>query len=268
MPILMAAAAGAAGGCQQPIKPLPLAPIPMIEATRLVNDNLDRIGGTLRASGSVDGYFSREDGTRQSYHVDGVLFYLAPAYVRFDLKALGERQFLFGSNAESYWYYNKADGGTHCGRHGEWDAPASEIPIRPDRIADAFGLTPIPGRAGLPDGIRSVQRVDDEYQQILYLAADEKDVTTLEKEYWLDRNWPRLVRRVVFRDSNGVKTMESLLDDYRPLSPGGPLLPHSMTADWPDAGSHLRFRVSRWAFFLDIEAGSVQFATPRECLEP
>ena len=62
--------------------------------------------------------------------------------------------------------------------------------------------------------------------------------------------------------------MEALLDDYRPLSPGGPLLPHSMTADWPDTGAHMRFRVSRWTQFGDIGPDDIQYATPRECHWP
>jgi len=254
-------------GCQQPIQRIALPPLPMARAAQLVNANIDKITGTLRATGTVDGYFTRSDGRRQSYHLDGVLFYLAPSYVRFDLKTLGQRQFLFGSNNRFYWYYDRSDGRYHCRRQGEPEPMAAEIPVDPDRIADAFGLTPIPTDATQSGRVRQVPRVEDDYQQILFLVADEHGVPTLEKEYWLDRRWPRLVRRVVYRDIDGVVTMGATLDDYAPVSPGGPLLPRTMTADWPDTRSHMRFRVSMWTQYDNIGPDGIQFRTPRDCVD-
>ena len=87
----------------------------------------------------------------------------------------------------------------------------------------------------------------------------------LEKEYWLDRYPPRLVRRVMFRDADGVVTMESQLDDYRLLAAHGPLLPHQITAEWPKADARMRFRVDRWTPEEGVRPDGVQFAAPREC---
>lgn len=254
-------------GCLRPIRPVALPPLPMASAAGLVNANIAKITGTLRATGTVDGYFTRADGRRQSYHLSGVLFYLAPSYVRFDLKALGERQFLFGSNAQSYWYYDRHDGRNHCGVRGDADSIVADIPVHPDRIVDAFGLTPIPTDVTQPGRVRQVLRVEDDFQQILFLVADEHGAPTLEKEYWLDRRRPRLVRRVVYRDLDGVVTMQSALDDYAPLSPGGPLLPRTMEADWPDARSHMRFNVSKWTAHDGIGPNGIQFRTPRDCVD-
>ena len=65
--------------------------------------------------------------------------------------------------------------------------------------------------------------------------------------------------------SQGV---QSQLDDYRPLTLDGPMLPRIMTADWPKARSHIRFRVSRWSLVDQVGPDSIQFATPRECTDP
>ena len=253
-------------GCRSQPARIPLDPVPMHHAIRIVNDNTGLITGTVRASGSVDGRFSTPDGRSHSYHLDGVLFYLAPIYVRFDLKSFGDRQLLFGSNADNFWYYNKREEAYHCGHHGTAEDLPPEIPIQPDQTVDALGLTPIP--TGTTDRVQHVQRVVDDCQQILFLVYDAEDHLLLEKEYWLDRYWPRLVRRVVFRDASGVVEMESMLDDYRPLTPGGPMLPRLMTANWPQSKSQMRFRVRRWKLVEEVGPDSIQFATPHECTEP
>lgn len=284
--LAMAASTVALCGCPPHDKGLVPDPISMDDAIRIVNANAGKIGGTLRASGSVDGKFTDPDGRSHSYHLDGVLFYLAPVYVRFDLKSFGNRQLLFGSNAELFWYYGKQNDGYHCGHHDVPDDLAAEIPIQPAQIVDALGLTPIPvqcvrgeewadvaaanGPGGLKpaERVRCVQRVVGEYQQILFLEHDEEGRVRLEKEYWLDRYQPRLIRGVVFRDSDGEVEMQSRLDKYRPLGPGGPMLPREMAADWPKSKSSMRFRVRRWSLVNQVGPDSIQFATPRECTDP
>ena len=250
-------------GCPAPQKIDPFEPIPMRQAVRIVNRNAVRITGTLRAAGAVDGYFTTEDERQQNYHVDATLFYLAPGYLRFDFKKFGDRQVLFGSNDTDYWFYTKEDDRYYCGRHAAVDDLPPDIPIRPHQIGDALGLGPIAedcGGAGRP-----VQRVIDEYQQILCFVDDDQGRLLLEKEYWLDRYPPQLVRRVIFRDADGVVEMESRLDRYRSFWPDGPLLPGEMVADWPKTQAQMRFTVDKWSPVDQVKPGSIQFATPAEC---
>ena len=252
----------AIAGCPPPAVRVPLDPIPMQDAAGIVNENVAGISYTLRASGTADGYFTTARGRRRSYHVDATLFYLAPTYFRFDLKKFGERQILLGSNDEWYWYYSRDSHEYLCGRHGVSQDLPPDMPVRPGQIVDALGLTMIPTRDAAR---RLVQRVVDDYQQLLVLTRDDRGRLTVEREYWLDRCAPRLVRRIVFRDSDGVVEMESKVDDYRPLAPDGPWLPHSIVADWPKSNAGLRFRVARWAVVEQVKPDSIQFATPREC---
>lgn len=252
----------ALGGCPPPLVREPFDPIPLGRAAGIVNENVAKIRGTLRAIGAVDGYVTTSSGSRRRYHVDGTLFYHAPIYLRFDLKKLGDRQFLFGSNDRWYWVYGKADGRYFCGRHGVPADLPPDLPVRPDQIVNALGLTPIRAEE---QGTRGVQRVVEDYQQILFIIPDGRGGQVIEKEYWLDRYPSRLVRRVVFRDRDGVVEMESALDEYEPLAAGGPLLPHVMVADWPKSEAHMRFRVGKWSLVDEVVPGDIQFATPREC---
>ena len=237
----------------------------MRNAIQIVNENTGEVAGTLRASGFVDGRFVLPDGRRGSYHLDGILFYLAPIYVRFDLKSFGDRKFLFGSNADYYWYYNREADTYHCGRHGADDELSPDIPISPEQIVDALGLTPIPTEVSVAGQFQAVQRIVHEYQQILFIVHDDENHVRLQKEYWLDRYWPRLVRRVIFRDGDGVVEMESKLDKYRPVTSGGLVLPYEMTAAWPKTGARMRFRVRKWQLVEGVGPESLQFAAPGVC---
>lgn len=266
--LCVVAAAGlgtALGACHPDAKRFRLDPIPLSDAARIVNENNARIGGTLRAQGAVDGRFTLPDGRNVGYHLDGILFLLAPTHVRFDLKRFGDRQFLFGSNAEHYWYYDKEQDKYECARHGEVDLLPPIIPVRPDQMADALALTPIPTHGSSDVRTHLVQRVTDDYQQVLILQYDEYGDVVLEKEYWLDRYAPRMVRRVIFRDADGVVTLESHLDDYAACGSGGLLLPRTVTAYWADPAGELRFRISRWLVLEGIGPDAIQFTAPPEC---
>ncbi len=222
--------------------------IPTRDAARIVNANAARITGTLRASGSVDGYFTTPKGRRRNYHVDGVLFYLAPNYFRFDLKSFGDRQLLLGSNEDFFWFYSKQDDSYYCGHQGLDEDVPEEVPVRPDQVIDALALAPL--------GHENSENLDPDYQGRFQLR----------KEYWSDRNSPQLIRRVVFLDAAGKVIMQSSLDKYKPLSPDGPMLPCSMVALWPAARAEMRFRVDKWTLVEQVGRDGPQFATPPECL--
>lgn len=247
---LMVGCRGGGTGFRRASGPV-LEPLSKEDAVRLVNNNIAQVTGTLRATGSVDGHFVNAGSKRRvNYNVDGTLFYLSPYYLRFDLKKLGDRQVLFGSNDQYYWAYTKDDNAYMCGRMDGSDAERADFPLRPDQIIEALGLTPIPGY-----GAGAEMRVQPEYQQVLFEG----------KEYWLDRRAPRLVRKVVFRNADGTVAMSSDVSDYRPV-PGGPVLPYLVNTEWPGRNTRLRFDIGRWTVADEVVPGGPQFATPAECL--
>jgi len=248
--------------------PVRLAPIPMRDAIEIVNRNTAKITGTLRAAGPVDGTYSGPDGRRRNYHLDGTLFYLAPRHFRFDLKRFGDRQMLLGSNEDRFWCYNREDDSYFCGRHDAVEDFPGALPARPDQIIDALGLSRISGDDAPPaGGPGSIQRVVEDYQEILFIEEDPAGKLALRKECWLDRCDLRLIRYVVFRDADGIIEMESKLSDYQPLAPGGPMLPHRIEAAWPKDGATMRLNVRKWAMEPQVGPAAVQFATPRECMD-
>ncbi len=231
----------------------------------MVNANIASTDGTIRAVGPVDGHFTSPSGRKRSFHLSGVLFYLAPSYLRFDLKSLGERQALFGTNDLDYWFYSKEDDRFICGPGRGDDNLLDDLPIQPEEIADAMGLRGIAIDESNGNTLGAVQRIVDDFQQILFVARDQFDEAILEKEYWLDRYPPNQIRRVLFRDRNGDVVMESELDDYQSINERGTLLPTMISARWVKTGAFIRFRVRSWAVFEQVKADGVQFATPPEC---
>jgi len=260
--LLLAAVAMLSGGCPPaPDRPR-FDPVPVGRAIAIVNDNAEKVQATLRAVGSVDGRFTTEDGAHRSYHVQGVLFFHKPIFLRFDLKKLGSRQFLFGSNDQRFWVYSGGDDETFCGRHGVADDWPADLPMRPDQLVDAVGLGSVPtaDHFGPP-----LQRVVEDYQQILFLAQRNDGGRYLGREYWVDRYAPRLLRRVIFRDEEGNVEMETQLDDYRVLGGSGALVPYEMVARWPKNEAHMRFRVRKWSVVPSVGTHDIQFSTPSAC---
>lgn len=264
MTISLAGMLSGIGGCHRPAVRMPLEALPLADAARIVNANIAAIPGTVRAIGSADGHV-RLDGRRRSYHADGTLFYLGPRNLRFDLRKFGESQVLVGSNQEAYWVYTKDEDQYYCGRHDREDDLPEEIPLRADQMIDALGLRPIPAHWLGPDGVRQVQRVEDEHQQVLFLPRDDRGQLVLEKEYWLDRFAPRLVRRVIFRDAKGDVVMEARLDGYRREDLGEVFLPGEVSVRWPQSESALRFQIRKWSLVSEVTEASIQFATPPAC---
>ncbi|HNQ22964.1 MAG TPA: hypothetical protein PKK06_07715 [Phycisphaerae bacterium] len=252
-------------GCPPRAVP-PLDPLPLQDAARIVNDNLAAVGGTLRATGSVDGYTMDARGRRVHYTLDGFLLFLPPRHLRFDLKSIAGTELLFGSNQTYYWYFSRPDDESYyCRRHKPGETLADVgIPINPAQLVDALGLTPIPVSPMPPAETTPVQRVEEEYQQLLFIATDDTGRSFLEREYWLDRRAPRLPRRVQFRDLEGVLIMESRLGDYARLSPNGPWLPRTIDAYWPTSDTHLRFHISRWQVVPDIGPTDPPFTPPHQ----
>lgn len=261
---MTAAAAVLSTGC--PPRNGPLAVLSPARATAIVNENCARIGGTLRASGPVSGAFRTPDGRTRRFDVDGTLFFLAPASLRLDLKALGGTQMLLGSNANHYWYNNKLDGDYYLSRpHGPTGEDVSElVPVRPDQLIAALGLTPIQEGPVGRGGTLVVHRVEDVYQQVLFVVQDDGQRPMLQKEYWLDRRDPRLISRVVFRNVGGELEMESRLSNYRRMGEGGALLPTLIEARWPAMGATMRFSIRRWSVHPEITTTSPQFIPPHK----
>lgn len=253
-------------GCGPVAQPrVNLEAIPMRNAIKIVNDNLEKLGATVRASGSVDCKFTQANGKERRVSLDGILFFLSPTYLRLDLKKFGDRQILVGSNNKYFWYYSREKDETFCGRHGVEEDWPENIPVRPDQLIDAIGFAPIKYNHYSGSAYHMMHLIREDHQELLLTHFDNEGVPHIEREYWIDRASPRLLRRVIFRNIMGEEDMTSELSNYIQISKDGPWLPRSISAYWPGSNARLHLKVNSWKLIPKVLSDGPQFATPKEC---
>jgi hypothetical protein len=249
-------------GCPPPPR-MPLDPIPLHQAIDVVNANTGRITTCLKATGSASGHVVLETGKRQAFDFHASVQVLAPRHMYASFKSgLGTQEMLLGSNDRAYWLHLLRDDDTY--RVGTYQAleddAESPMQLRPDMLIEALGFNALPettvGTAG------PIQRVVDEYQQLIFLAYTSKGQGIISKEYWLDRYEPRLIRRIMFRDDSGRVVMDSRLDDYRALGDGGALLPSRVRVEWPVSDAVFDFRIREWKPMPDRGRDHSAFIAP------
>jgi len=238
--------------------------VPRQIAVDRVNANAARVTAPLNARGRVAGYVTDSEGRKRSFNLAAHLFYLRPCYLSLDLKDdLAGSQFLIGSNETHYWLNSKPQGDTYwCRRHDSLIAGRDrDLPINPMELIEALGLQPVSLDVENPYDA-PVQRIVDEYQQLIFVGLDPAGQTTIRKEYWLSRRPPFLLSHIVFRDAWGRIEFASLLSDYRPLEEGGPMLPTRIEAIWPQSGASMEFRITRWRAVPTVQPDGPQFTPP------
>jgi len=127
------------------------------------------------------------------------------------------------------------------GKHIHAGKPCSgQIAVMPHQLASALGL----GLPSTDEGLSGPVRVSGENFDVLQFQRISGKETLIDREYWVERYPPFMVRRIVFRDEYGRDSMQANLDDYRSGWQGGPLVPLRIDVRWPRTDSRLRMEIS------------------------
>ena len=196
---------------------------------------------------SVTARFKDGQGKPHVYNLEGNMLFRKPRDLRIDLRhGLTDRVMGIGSNAEDYWVWVEPEmGSMRWGRHrNAGRACAEKIAVRPDQLAAVLGFGGLPESPG--ELIGPGRKFGREFDILSYWKAS-KDGRTLglDREYFVDRTSPFLVRLVVFYDEFGRRVMSALLDDYRAAWPEGPLVAHSINIAWPQDDGIFTLRAER-----------------------
>ena len=111
-------------------------------------------------------------------------------------------------------------------------------------------------------------RVVDDYHQLLYEEVLPDGRFFILKEYWLSRYPPYLVRRVLYRDSNGRVIMQADLDDYRVLDNDPTLVARRIAINWPVRDWKLALTFDRLKRYEDIDHHSFVQPLERALVDP
>jgi len=220
----------------------PLPPRELHEIVEVVNRNHALLDRPLWSRGvSISARIKDEKGKDHAYNLEGSLLFRQPLNLRVDLRpGVGDQVMQIGSNSDDYWVWIEPELKImKWGRHRYAGKPCSEpMTIRPDQFAAALGLTGLPSpETGL---IGPVRRYGKTHDILCYLRPKEDGGYAFEREYWVDRAPPYMMRMVLYRDRLGRISMSSMLDDYKPVWDGGPLVAHAININWPGDEGWLR----------------------------
>jgi len=231
-------------------EPPPLAPPParLADVMARVNANNERIDAVYAARCALAGVLTDENGRARRVDLQGPLRYAKRRQLYLDLQALGglAGAARIGSNAARYWM--AIEGGERdrfvWGKYEHLDeADVREFPLRPDMLIEALGVNSLPGpRAGL---LEPVRRSTTDYDELMYLRFSEDGRLVIDREYYIDRRPPFLIRRIVLRDAAGAEAMVARLNDYKPIGGNGPLTAKTIELSWPQQQATLQLKL--WA---------------------
>jgi hypothetical protein len=239
--------------------PNPVTPTPagatdrsLTAIVQTINSNNAQIDRPLYASPvQVSAKFIDDRGRPHSYILEGGLLVRCPSDFRLDLRhSLSEPVMQVAANADEFWLWIRPEAATYWwGRFANVGKPCMDpMPLRPDELADVLGMRPLPTAS---DGAVGPARIFGErYDRLIYLRK-ENDAYAVEREYWVEREPPYLIRLILFRDAVGRRGMNAFLDDYRPAWTGGPLVAHKISVYWPQKDGRMEegrliLSIDRW----------------------
>ena len=252
--LILAAGCAALCGCPPPeIKTsTPTTPRASREIVDRINANNERIDQPLYASPAhVVAQMVDDRGTPHRYSLDGSLLVRTPHDFRLDLRhPIGEQVMQVAANAETFWLWVKPEVSTYWwGRFDNVGKPCADpMPLRPEQLAEVLGMRvlPLPGSGA----IGPARLYGEQYDRLLYFGSG-GGLYSIDREYWVERTPPYMVRLILFRDAFGRRAMNANLDDYRPAWPDGPLVAHKISIDWPPSsggteGGKLLLTIDNW----------------------
>ncbi len=230
---------------------------PKHQAIHLIEVNRIMAKGGYKAIGVADGYFRDAGGKKRHFSLDATLLLIAPDHLRFVLEnAFGGEEMQVGMNTENWWVVaHRPRSQTLVGQHGEVVTAGGALPLDPSQLIECLGWTRVPA-------FDVAQRVVDDYQQLMFVSRDSVVGSRIEKEYWLDRFPPFLIRRIVFRDKEGRVVVSSDLSDYRRVGESGPEMPHKYVLSWPLDDARLFLKIRRWRPLSRLTRSHRAFSPP------
>lgn len=184
--------------------------------------------------------FPDRNGKSHKYNLNGTLLYRKPRELRVDLRpSIGDQVMQIGSNADTFWIWVEPElQMMRWGKHEHAGKPcAGRMSIRPDQLAASLGLQRLtvnePGLTG------PAPQAAKDYDKLVYMREYADRRFMIEREIYVERVPPFMIRVMRFIDARGQETMRANLSDYKRVWENGPLVPHTMVFDWPQDGGRL-----------------------------
>jgi len=253
--LMVALMLGAMTGCPDPGQdiidttrpPEPARPRSLEEIMESIHANAALLNRPLWSSSvHVVADFPDSRGKPHKYNLDGTLLYRKPRELRVDLRpSIGDPVMQIGSNKETFWIWVEPElQMMRWGKHEHVGKPCSgRMSIRPDQLVQSLGLQRLTSTdPTLAGPALSAAR---DYDKLTYIREYGPKGFALDRELYVDRSPPFMIRVMRFFDPQGRESMRASLDKYGPAWRNGPLVPHVMVFDWPQDGGRLSLEISK-----------------------
>jgi len=222
-------------------------PRPLEEIMESIHANGALLNRPLWSSSvHVTADFPDNRGKSHKYNLDGTLLYRKPRELRVDLRpAIGDPVMQIGSNADAFWIWVEPElQMMRWGKHEHVGKPCSgRMSIRPDQLVQSLGLQRLTSNDPTLAGPALTAARD--YDKLTYMREYEPKRFCLDREIYVDRSPPFMIRVMRFFDTRGQESMRASLSEYKQAWANGPLVPHAMVFDWPQDGGRLSLEISK-----------------------
>lgn len=243
------------------VEPQPLDDSSMSVVITRVNANAAGMDFLLRAGGvRATGEYERNN-RHETFDLNGVMLFRRPRDLYLKLDHLGPA-IEAGSNEQEFWFWEKlGDQRYSWGRHDAMgDQFNTDIPLRPDLLADVLGLGDLPDPTTNKDVL--MWKDTDRYG-LIFQSRDVENRAYITKRVDIDRSPPYLVKLITYLRRDGQPIMQAELSEYKQVTSSSVLVPTRIRIDWlGDRGwAELTFeKVERF----DQPRAAERFISPRE----
>ncbi len=212
-----------------------------------VNANSQAMDFVLKASGSATGRVRGRDGKLEPFDMNAAMLFQRPGrlYMTLDHTLSGSIQ--IGSNENEFYVWEKIDAGNPRYLWGEHHRMGdtldnANIPIRPDYLAEVFGLIYIPPPGTTAEG-PFFRALPKDYE-LVFVDTTSGGRQYVSRAVRISRtSSDGLVREILFYRPDGYVALTAELSDYQPIKDGASRIPFDIRMNWADGEQNLHLKL-------------------------
>jgi hypothetical protein len=251
-------------GCAQQVRvPRKLMAIPPAQQVIHRLNARAALLGTLRLTGNVNLTLIHHHGGASSFQAHAVLLVDQHRIPHLLLVGtyLGQDAFEMGMNRRIYWLIDHEHKIAYVGRvAAEYRLPSDVMPLRPQRILDMLGITPLIRTGASRVAMFNFPHADQYHLLLLHDGGN--GLVHIERQISISR-YTGQIREVRLYDRNGRVIAYARLSEYHPVGNafGGVELPMHIVIHYLDVRARMDFHVQRATLKLSGKAKFI-FASP------
>ncbi|MGC8624970.1 MAG: hypothetical protein ACP5VQ_06865 [Phycisphaerae bacterium] len=235
-----------AGCSQQTLPPRQMLAIPPVRQEIQILNGRAALLAKVRLTGNVSLTLTNRDGSTSNFQAHAVLLVDQNRVPRLLLVGtyLGQNAFEMGMNRSFYWLIDHTHKVAYVGRVGkEYRLPTGVMPLRPQRVLDMLGITPLILTAASRVALFNIPRTGRYNLLLLHSGGDAVD--HIERQISISR-YTGQICAVRLYDRRGRAVAYANLSRYAPIGAAfdGVKIPFHIVIHYIDAHAEMDFQVN------------------------